>query len=367
MTGFRSGRCASVNIKKPTLRIHVLIFLCIGLAPISVNAESNNPLPRVTAVNGRIEVGQTITVDVGNLSSWSNDHDPWKLVPYLNGRPLTHIYPEQVNLSENRLLFHLQRPPESKKEWENLFHEPVLSRPVSFSVGQEQQRPFETVFDYDHRLALTVIPRTWGIVSLTIVLGLLILLVFLSIRTNILRGPGPSATPGKFRPYDLGRVQTAFWFFIVTTAYFCIWLITGDLDTLNRTVLALIGMSTATVVGTRLIGSSGNLTDKPVAVPELLPSPATSAGFFRDILSDTNGYSFHRFQLVSWTILLGFIFAFYVYDDLRVPTFSGSLLALMGISAGTYMGFEMLDKPSSAAALGARSVHSNGETNKAAA
>ena len=198
--------------------------------------DSNRPSPRVLAVNGRIEVGQTITVDVNQLSNWSAGHDPRKLVPYLNGRALTGLYPEGVNLSQNRLLFHLQRTPESKKEWENLFHEPVLRRPVSFSVGLEHQSPFDTVFDYDNRLTLTVIPKTWGMVSLAVVLGLLILLVYLATHTNILRNPGPSPATGRYRPYDLGRVQTAFWFFLVSTSYLCVWLITGDIDTVTPAI-----------------------------------------------------------------------------------------------------------------------------------
>lgn len=333
------------HISRPSV---LLMLFCLVCA--SANAAQDGSLPKVTAVNGQIEVGQMITVDVDHLSDWSINHDPRKLVPYLNGRALAGIYPEEVNVSQNRLSFHLQRTPESKKEWENLFHEPVLSRPISFSIGPEKEQPFDTVFDSDHRLTLTVISKTWGIVSLAVASGMLILLLFLAIRTNILRLSGP--TPDKFGPYDLGRVQTAFWFFIITTSYLCVWLITGDLDTLTPSVLALMGISAATAVGTRWTGSLGN-DDQPVIDPKLSNSQPTSAGFFTDILSDANGYSFHRFQIVSWTALLGLLFVYSVYDHLMIPKISGSLLALMGISAGTYVGFELLGKKSSANDLGA--------------
>lgn len=313
--------------------------MLFGLVPISAAAVGSSP-PRVTAIDGRIEVGQIVTVDVAHLSAWSASHDPRRLVPYLNGRPLTGIYPEEVNLSENRLLFHLQRAPASKKEWENLLHEPVLWRPISFSVGLEQQPPFDTVFDYHNRVNLTVIPKPWGIVSLAVVLGILVLLVFLSIRTNILRDPGPRPAPGKYRPYDVGRVQAAFWLFIVSTSYLCIWLITGDLDTLTPSVLGLMGISASTALGTRLIGADSSTSVSP------------SAGFFTDIISDANGYSFHRFQMVLWTLLLGIIFVAFVYDNLAMPQFSGPLLTLIGISAGTYLGFELLGKRSALTDLG---------------
>jgi len=65
-----------------------------------------------------------------------------------------------------------------------------------------------------------------------------------------------------------------------------------------------------------------------------------SAGFLRDILSDGHGYSFHRFQIFAWTIVLGVMFVSSVYNGLTMPEFSPTLLGLMGISSGTYIGFK---------------------------
>lgn len=349
------------RFSQAALRTYVLVML-FGLVPISarvakaqghgIEGASNSSLPRVMAVNGRIEVGQIITIDVDHLSNWSASHDPRKLVLYLNGRALTGLYPEEVNLSENRLIFHLQRTPESKQEWENLLHEPVLRRLVSVSVGLEHQSPFDTVFDYDRRLTFTVIPTTWAMISLAVVLGILVLLVYLATHTNILRDPGPSPATGGYRPYDLGRVQTAFWFFLVSMSYLCIWLITGDIDSLTPATLGLLGISAATALGPQLIRDARNDTDQPVAALESSSSGAPSGGFVTDILSDANGYGFHRFQMVLWTILLGIIFVSSVYDNLAMPKFGAPLLALMGISAGTYLGFELMGNKSTLGTLG---------------
>jgi hypothetical protein len=41
-----------------------------------------------------------------------------------------------------------------------------------------------------------------------------------------------------------------------------------------------------------------------------------------------------------WTIVLGIIFVISAYTDLLMPNFSATLLGLMGISAGTYVGFK---------------------------
>ena len=68
--------------------------------------------------------------------------------------------------------------------------------------------------------------------------------------------------------------------------------------------------------------------------------PSTSGGFWTDLLSDQNGVSFHRFQIVVWTGVLSVIFIYTVYDSLAMPDFDAKLLGLMGISSGTYLGFK---------------------------
>jgi hypothetical protein len=77
-------------------------------------------------------------------------------------------------------------------------------------------------------------------------------------------------------------------------------------------------------------------------IQTLTPSTAAgvSKGFLRDILSESAGYSFHRFQIFAWTIVLGIIFISSVYNRLTMPEFSATLLGLMGISSGTYIGFK---------------------------
>jgi hypothetical protein len=60
-----------------------------------------------------------------------------------------------------------------------------------------------------------------------------------------------------------------------------------------------------------------------------------------DFLSENGSITFHRFQIFVWTIVLGIIFCVTVYNDLNMPQFSATLLALMGISAGTYIGFKL--------------------------
>jgi hypothetical protein len=69
--------------------------------------------------------------------------------------------------------------------------------------------------------------------------------------------------------------------------------------------------------------------------------PVPSKGFINDVLGDQEGVSFHRFQMFVWTIVLAVIFIRSVYDVLTMPDFDTTLLALLGISGGTYIGFKL--------------------------
>ena len=98
-------------------------------------------------------------------------------------------------------------------------------------------------------------------------------------------------------------------------------------------MLILIGISSATGLGSQVAGSRKD--DVP-------PAPvAGSRGFFQDLLEDENGVSFDRLQMVAWTFVLGLVFVVEVWTDLHMPDFSQTLLGLMGISSGTYVGFKL--------------------------
>ena len=49
--------------------------------------------------------------------------------------------------------------------------------------------------------------------------------------------------------------------------------------------------------------------EKSTAISRYRKLTMQSAGWLVDILSDANGVSFHRFQLFSWTVILGGVFA----------------------------------------------------------
>ena len=67
----------------------------------------------------------------------------------------------------------------------------------------------------------------------------------------------------------------------------------------------------------------------------------TAQNWLSDLLTDANGISFHRLQMVIWTLVLGIVFIQQVVCNLALPDFDETLLALMGISSGTYLGFKL--------------------------
>jgi hypothetical protein len=99
----------------------------------------------------------------------------------------------------------------------------------------------------------------------------------------------------------------------------------------------------ASQVQTRKEQLTAKLAARQQLLAELLKGGCINPckGFWYDILSDEHGVSFHRFQMVIWTLCLTLVFAWDVYYNLAMPEFSPTLLGLMGISSGTYLGFKL--------------------------
>jgi hypothetical protein len=196
---------------------------------------------------------------------------------------------------------------------------------------------------------------------------------------------------GVKQTYSLARCQMAWWFFLIASSYCYIWLVLKNQDSLTPGVLILTGISAGTGLAATVIDGGKRqqrdqleheraaLTERIAALPaaiaaapapaqlallaaeqqektkrlaevesELgaLPSPVgSSQGFFLDTLRDETGISFHRFQMMAWTVILGFVFISSVWSNLTMPDFSATLLGLMGISSGTYVGFKLANAP----------------------
>jgi hypothetical protein len=369
--------------------------------PPAVNQKGNpKPSPcdiveknNVTPTTPEASLHQDVTVVFRDLKSClelrnSNDLTKYRLM--LDGRTLTALKPIP-NRQESYLKFALQFDPhdeKQRKDWEDIVRADRRSENVTITVVDTTTNDvsFSTQF-----LKFDVYPAytRWVVVGLVV---LFVSLVLLGWKSGMLRD-NPSGT--KYRravelPLSLGRVQMAWWFFLVVAAYLYIWMITGISYTPTGSVLALLGISSATAIAGAIVdrGKFANAEDKrtdlniqqavltqrideinatnPPAGSDLAKdvavkterlievnarlagtTPLTAGrhhGLWVDLLCDGDGVSFHRFQIVVWSVVLGIVFSQAVFCQLAMPDFDPALLGLMGLSSGTYVSFKFPEK-----------------------
>ncbi|MBI3679593.1 MAG: hypothetical protein HY235_04275 [Acidobacteria bacterium] len=341
------------------------------------------------------QLGDTIFIGFTNLREWMNAEPdrnrPKDLVLVLDGRVMKGLTPRGPDTQYKELAFDLRRldgdQPDSKENrdtWNVLLSRSKGTGTMSVGVALGGNPP--------NFGAASITFQTFPSYSWIVVIFLLVLLalfLLLAYMSDILRDAGPDPGARKRLSFSLARCQMAWWFFIIVGAYNYIWMVTGDHDSLTSGALILMGISAATGLGAVVVDSSkrdqrqslqneqtlltarlaalataiaaapANLTDlqaeqeqKKARLAEVitalndLPSPpGPSDGFLLDILRDETGVSFHRFQMAAWTVVLGFVFVISVYRTLAMPDFSATLLGLMGIGAGTYIGFKIPNPP----------------------
>src|SRR5438067_4995831 len=237
--------------------------------------------------------GDEIWVDIINFKDWVNslgdkkpqNHEIKDLILYLDHFPLLGVSPiysydktewtgkvPPVEYIRTTVGFSLVRNDSSKPGWSHLLNQPVLNRKVIVSVGFPNGEEIDSwvnpkqVTEKDQQFYLTIIPKFRTAFGLIVILGALIAFLALARHTHIIRDAAAPRRPDGQRPYSLARGQMAFWFFLVIASYFFLWIVTGDMDTLNTSVLALIGISARTALGSDFVdaakpvpaGSSGN-------------------------------------------------------------------------------------------------------------
>lgn len=257
------------------------------------------------------------------------------IILFIDGMPIKGAKPESCDPQSGHVRYRLLRSREDDVAWHTLLGSPTsYLRKVDVSCGSDQQLYIPTNASFE----LEVIPRgmLWLFIGL---MALALAIVIYLCRTTSLIRSGTNPVPSE-RPYSLSLFQMSFWFFLVIAAYVFMWLITDELDTITDSVLALIGIGSATALGATLI-------DKNKTAPAPEEPGGKSRGFLNDVMSDPTGVSLHRFQMFVWTLVLGVIFIGSVYKNLEMPEFSATLLGLMGVSSGTYLGFKVPEKQGS--------------------
>lgn len=290
----------------------------------------------------QIGLGTTVVAKVNGLDELysKEQYKGRQLSLSLNGWKIFSTKLQNVAHQGDYFYFYLKRETGNQEAWNSLFFQAysglwyskiqVIARLHVEGVGELPVKPRNSD---DLTLQLRVYSKFWFwifLVAFAFVVGLFFWLASVS---NLLREAGPSPGGGKRKPFSLGLTQMAWWFFIISTSFVAIWFITDSFSSLTTSILGLMGIGSGTALGSYML--------QPKSSDE---TPRETRGFFTDLVSDENGVSFHRFQMVAWTVYLGVIFLMNVYTSLTMPNFDTTLLALMGISSGTYLGFKIPQK-----------------------
>jgi hypothetical protein len=300
----------------------------------------------------------TVT-DASNLLYIANQTSK-KIALFVNGNELSDLQPiVGKDLQSNTFTFLLERTSSNKDVWAPLFRNPILNsvRPLIISVGVQGSIPLIVDPKARDRYLWVIGWNWWTIGWLSVFAILLFIFILCAIYTNMLRGSHPDST-GRL-PYSLSRTQAAFWLFIVSISFVFIWAVTGDVSTINGSVLGLIGISAGTYLAATITEknqappsntAASTSTNIPSAPANQIPNAIANiqkirfiGHFLADILSESGdtGVSVHKFQVFVWTIIVGIIFMVSVINELNMPELNGTLLALMGISSATYIGAKL--------------------------
>jgi len=308
----------------------------------------------------------------------------------------TGVLPQKSDPAAGSMTFPLERNEKNKAVWAPLLYNPIFQRQeeIAVSVGLHGEAPLprlatsnmKIVFD---KIYLQGMMWLWVLLILAIVAATMVYA-----RNSDMLRDGPKIGDVQ-QTYSLARVQMAWWFVLIVVGFVVIWVVTGDRDSIPASLLGLMGISAATALAalaitprgeeraaaerdrlskikasaaTRIQDLDGEIaaTADPVAKAKLVQlkveaqkeideanvaiaqvkSYYPTKNLWTDVVTDDRGsVALDRFQIVVWTIVLGGIFLMSVVWDLTMPELSATLLALMGISSGTYVGFKLPQKP----------------------
>ena len=361
-----------------------------GSASESTTQETGDQGPELAVVangaDGRFcfRMGDTLTVRATGRcfskirTELTKGTGPRALTLYLDGVAMAKLPQSAVETvagKELLLSFRLARNPhddENRKAWDTLLRNQdsyTMTLWAALGIGNEPALAVSSPFQF-YVVRDEVI--RWALcVGVVLFLGAYYLLYR---HSTVLRDEA-----GLW--YSLGKSQMAFWGLLVFLTFTAVWILTGTVEWIPEQVLILLGISGATGLSAILIRESKKASrkaeidelrkeqeglekeklangtplpqvsiDRLKAIGELIaafsqpPVADRPPAFWRDICDGGNGMSFHRVQVVAWTALLGVVFVWSVAQAMSMPEFPQTLLVLLGISNGTYLGFKIPEK-----------------------
>jgi hypothetical protein len=264
--------------------------------------------PHVRSIDKtEVRLGETLTLRVDHL-------DPAQCKSYvlfIDGRALEGLTPDCSRAGEIRYTLEVNQ--KNAESWHSLFaRAPGCCRQVSVSAGTDIHQIDTDVVDVPMR----IINRVRWLITIVLALLALAAILFLRWRTTLLA--------------NLPRMQIACFALAIGLAYGYIWSTTGEAATINGSALSILGIGLGTAAGNAIL-SSGKKVSVATAV-KAVASEGLSAPVEMPVRFDLASL-----QAAVWTSIIGFIFIAAAYRELEMPQLSEQVLAILGISAGTYL------------------------------
>ena len=163
-------------------------------------------------------------------------------------------------------------------------------------------------------------PSSWIPVGLYLIILLVITWRF---KANLLRS--------ETKQWSLSKIQMALWTMIFSFWYVVLSAIRGDFMDITDGMFWLMGISSTTAVGAKAVVIR-NLEKLDRERPsKLLSDYDYNVGEYR--------LSLHRCQIALWTVVVAGMFMVSAATTMNLPDIPNQLLLLMGVSGGTYLGF----------------------------
>lgn len=231
---------------------------------LNASAQPSAPPPLVTKMveayvtqvsPTNFHLGDDVWVTVSDLSNLVSvaSLKSKKIALFADGNELSDVQPTGIHMDTQMLRFQLKRTTATKGIWATLLRNPIRDpvRPLLISAGPQGDPPM-LVATAARNSTLTVLEWQGWIVAWVVLFVILLLgFVVLAVYSDVLKSPEPDPS-GRY-PYSLSRTQAAFWLFTTSMSFVFIWVITGDLATLNGSVLAMIGISAGTYMAAALM------------------------------------------------------------------------------------------------------------------
>jgi hypothetical protein len=299
--------------------------------------------------------------NIDTLANWPKDQ---KLILWFNDIPYHNLTVWSINTNTREMVFKLTYDSSTKASWDVLYllsYRKIFKYYDVMNVQVGTDNKCLTLPGGNNAKIYFKCTERWMLwASYIILLALIGLFIWLIrwdhlIRNTISFAEGvtvvkkfstdPAVRANEVRskdiPFSLSRSQLCFWLFIISISFVFIWLNTdGDMPNITGSTAMLLGISGGTSVLSKIIESSGKSTSDPKPTAADFYKNSKSKNFFLDIVSDDNGLSVSRLQMVIFTFILGLYYAWYVMLNLEMPEFTSTTLLLMGISSSTYAGIK---------------------------